>query len=117
VAVIDRRELRLAGTNGGLLDEAVDQFEKGNGGRKIAFTTTRSSLRFGVEELYTRLTQKKMCKDMFKRCPAVALAASRADNACVVAAPDTALRGPGRDVTPIGTPHCKIACTNVHAEA
>src|SRR5580658_5513297 len=52
---------------------------------------------------------------MFKRCPALALAASRADNACADAAPGSVLRDPPRDVTPSGTPHCKIACANVHA--
>ena len=92
------------------------QSKKGNGGRKIAFTTARSSLRFGVEELYPGLTQKKMCKDMLKRCPAAALASSHAHNAYADDAPDIVLRGPTRDVTPSGTPHCKIACSNVHGE-
>src|SRR5476651_2188279 len=53
---------------------------------------------------------------MFKRCPAVALAASRADNACADAAPGSVLHGPARDVTPSGTPHCKNVCSNVHGE-
>src|SRR5471030_1292323 len=84
--------------------------KKGNGGRKIAFTTTRSSLRIGVEELYPGLTQKKMCKDMFKKCPAAALASSHAHNGADDDAPGSALRGPAPDATPSGTPHCKNAC-------
>src|ERR1700683_675285 len=53
---------------------------------------------------------------MFTNCPAVALASSHADNACAVAAPGSALRGPAPDVTPSGTPHCKNVCSNVHGE-
>ena len=70
-----------------------------------------------VEELYPGLTQKKICKDMLTRCPAAALASSRAHNACADAAPDSAIPDPARDAKPSGTPHCKNACSNVHAEA
>src|SRR5271169_6434803 len=54
---------------------------------------------------------------MFKKCPAVALGSSRADNACAVAVSGNALHDPPRDAKPSGTPHCKSACSNVHAEA
>ena len=54
---------------------------------------------------------------MFKRCPADVLASSHAHNACVDAAPDTALHDPARDAKPVGTRCCKNACTNVHGEA
>ena len=57
-----------------------------------------------------------MCKDMFTRCPAAALAWSRAHNACAAAAPDSAPRDPARDAKPVGIPGCKNACTNVHGE-
>jgi len=53
---------------------------------------------------------------MFKTCPAAALAWSHAYNASADAAPDTALHDPARNVKPVGTPRCKIACTTVHAE-
>jgi hypothetical protein len=92
------------------------QSKKGNGGREIALTTTRSSLRFGVEELYPGLTQKKMCKDMFKRCPAAAFASSRAHNACADAAPDSVIPDPARDAKPSGIPGYKNACANAHGE-
>jgi predicted component of type VI protein secretion system len=53
---------------------------------------------------------------MLTTCPAAALAWSHAHNACADAALDNAIHDPARDVTPVGTPHCKIACTNVHGE-
>jgi hypothetical protein len=82
----------------------------------MAFTTARSSLRFGVEELYAGPTEKKTCKDMLTTCPAARLASSRAHHADADAAPDNAPHDPARDVTPVGMPHCKNACTNVHGK-
>jgi hypothetical protein len=60
---------------------------------------------------------KQICKDMLTTCPATAHAWSAALRAAAAAAPDSALRDPARDVTPSGTPHCKIAGTNVHGES
>src|SRR5437588_12988196 len=89
--------------------------EEGNRGTQNCFHARPLPPPLRVEELYVGGTKKKICKDMFKRCPAAALAWSHAHNACADAAPGNALRDPARDVTPIGTPHCKNACTNVHA--
>ncbi len=58
-----------------------------------------------------------MGKDMFKRCPATALAWSHAYNADADAAPDSVIPDPARDAKPVGIPGCKNAGTNVHEEA
>ncbi len=49
-------------------------------------------------------------------CPATAFASSHAHNAGADDALDNALRDPTLDAKPNGTPHCKNACTTVHAE-
>jgi hypothetical protein len=53
---------------------------------------------------------------MFKTCPAAALASSRAHHADADAVLDNVLHDPARDAKPSGIPHCKSACTIVHAE-
>ncbi len=98
------------------LPSTSPQSKKGNGECEIAFTADRSSLRFGVEELYPDWTQKKICKDMFKTCPAATLAWSPVHNADADDAPDNAQRDPARDAKPIGMPRYRSACTNVHME-
>jgi hypothetical protein len=47
---------------------------------------------------------------------AAVLASSHADNVADDAALDNAIHDPARDAKPSGTPHCKTACTIVHAE-
>ena len=53
---------------------------------------------------------------MLTTCPAAALACSHVHSASAAAAPDTVFHDPARNVKPVGTPRCKIACTIVHAE-
>ena len=54
---------------------------------------------------------------MFKKCPAAALASSRDHHADADAVRGNATPGPARDAKPSGTPRCKNADTNVHAES
>jgi hypothetical protein len=91
--------------------------KKGNGRREITLTNARSLLRFEVGALYVVAAQKKICKDMITTCPAAAPASSRAHNASAGDASDTAPHDPARDAKPIGTPHCKTACSMIRAEA
>jgi hypothetical protein len=53
---------------------------------------------------------------MFTTYPAAAHASSHVHNVADDDALDNAPRDPARDATPSGIPHCKNACTIVHAE-
>ena len=88
--------------------------KKGNGGRKIALATARSSLRFGVEALYPGCSLKNICKDLVTTYLEAAHARSHVPNASADAATDSAPHDPTRDVTPVGRPNYRIACTIVH---
>ena len=60
-------------------------------------------------------TQARIDKDIIRTCPVVGAAARHVAAADADAVPDNALRDPGRDVTPNGTPYCKNADSHVRA--
>src|SRR5438128_7484632 len=94
----------------------LPNIEEGKRGTQNCFHARPLPPPLRVGELYALGAKKKICKDMLTTCPAAALASSHVHNACADAAPGNALHDPARDVTPVGTPNCKIACTNVHGE-